>query len=352
MTSAKISVGIVGITGYAGLELMSILSLHPHFKLSFVASRAEEGKKLHEIFPFMQGTSCENLTISYPNAKNIIDNCQLVFLAVPHSTAIPLVKELSGHNIKIVDLSADFRIDDAKTYEQWYNTEHTAPELLKNAVYGLVELYKNSIAKTNLVANPGCYPTASILALAPALQHKIIKTDSIIIDAKSGTSGAGRNAKISSLFCEVHDNFKPYSLTSHRHTPEIEQELSKIAQENITISFNTHLLPISRGILCTCYSSLKDIYTSKEVHTIYEKYYENDPLIRILPLGNFPETRFVKGSMLCDISISVDKRTNKLIICSAIDNLCRGAAGQAIANANLLFNYPVDTALAYKPLIP
>jgi N-acetyl-gamma-glutamyl-phosphate reductase len=252
-----------------------------------------------------------------------------------------------------VDLSADFRIRDKAIYEQWYKVEHTEPEILAEAVYGLPELYADRISGAAFVANPGCYPTGAILALYPALKNNLIESAGIIIDAKSGTSGAGRSANVGSLFCEVHDTFRAYNLTKHRHTPEIEQELSIIAGQDVALSFNPHLLPVNRGILTTIYTKLKNPAMSLEaVRESYAKTYANSSFIRIFADEGLPELRFVRGTMFCDIALIIDPRTGHLIILSAIDNLCRGASGQAVANANLMCGLPLETGLQFAPLIP
>lgn len=371
--------GLVGISGYTGMELARALITHPHINLVMATSRQEKGKTIQELYPFLRSFTLGNLVIEDNDPKQLADTCDVVFLAVPHGVAMDTAAQILDHaakqkkDIKVVDLSADFRIKDTKTYEDWYHVPHTQSEYLKEAVYGLVDLYEDDIKNARLVANPGCYPSASILGLYPALLHKCIETDSIVIDAKSGTTGAGRKAVVSSLFCEVHDSFKPYGLGGkHRHTPEIEQELALIAKEDMTISFNPHLLPMHRGILATIYTKLKDNITQEEIHSIYEKTYgkanattENNTqntneahvskhakFIRVLPSGQLPETRYVRGSMFCDIGITVDQRTKRLIITVAIDNLARGASLQAIANANLMLGLALETGIDIIPLCP
>jgi N-acetyl-gamma-glutamyl-phosphate reductase len=349
---SSIPVGLVGVSGYGGLELARLLCAHPVFKLVQITSRAEAGKKLDEFCPHFTGTAVGDLTINQPDIEQLAEECELVFLAVPHKTAMEISHELLKRNVKVVDFSADFRLNSKSVYEEWYACEHTRPELLEQAVYGLPELNAEEVAKADLIANPGCYPTSAILGLAPALKAGLVKTEDIVIDAKSGTSGAGRGAKVATLFCEVHDSFKAYGLPSHRHTPEIEQEYSKLAGNDITLSFNTHLLPIDRGILSTIYTKPAVELTQEKVQKIYEEFYADKPWVRVLPAGTFPETRFVKGTMFCDIGIVHDPRTDRLIILSAIDNLCRGAAGQALANANLMMGQPLEAGLPLAPLMP
>lgn len=350
--------GLVGITGYTGMELARILATHPQIELVCATSRQESGKKVEELYPFLRSYAVGSVVVSDYDAERMAEECDIVFLAVPHGTAMASAGELHakakelGKPLKIIDLSADFRIKNAEIFEQWYQIKHSQSELLQKAVYGLFDLYEEDIKKADLIANPGCYPTASILGLYPALKNGIIQND-IIIDAKSGTSGAGRKAQVPTLFCEVHDNFRPYSIGGkHRHTPEIEQELSLIAQKEIFVSFNPHLLPIDRGILNTIYAPLAKDCTAEEIHSLYEEAYQNARFVRVLPLGQLPETRNVRGSLFCDISVTVDIRTKKLIVASAIDNLARGASMQAVANANLCLGLPLDTNINHAPVCP
>ena len=344
--------GLVGVTGYTGMELSRILASHPSMRLTAATSRQDAGKRLDTVYPFLQGLPGADVTLVEPDAALLARECDVVFLAVPHGVAMEIGAELYDAGVKVVDLSADFRLRDADVYEAWYKP-HTRREYIAKAVYGLPELYAADIAKVRLVANPGCYPTASILGLYAALKNGIVRTDDIIIDAKSGTTGAGRKAVVSSLYCEVADSFRPYNIGGrHRHTPEIEQELSVAAGESVTVSFNPHLLPISRGILATIYTKLKDSLSQADVQAMYEDFWKDAPWVRVLPAGKLPETRNVRGTMFCDIAVTVAQRTGRLLITSAIDNLCRGASGQAVANANLMFGLPVETGLNFAPLVP
>lgn len=350
--STRIPVGLVGVTGYTGMELARILSGHDSMELVRVTSRSEAGRKLSDIYPFLLDMPLGNLEISMPDVEDLAENCKLVFLAVPHKTAMTIGGQLYDKGVKVVDLSADFRIRDRKTYEQWYKVDHTREDLLEKAVYGLPELYREKIKNAELVANPGCYPTSAILGLHPVLSAGIVETDDIVIDSKSGATGAGRGAKVGSLFCEVHDSFKAYGLGSHRHTPEIEQELGVAAGKDMTVSFNTHLLPIDRGILSTIYTRLKPGVSPEYIRGLYETAYNKEKWVRVHPAGSLPETRWVRGTMFCDIGLVVDPRTGRLIIVSAIDNLCRGASGQAVANANLMLGFDVEKGLELAPLMP
>ncbi|CCO25431.1 N-acetyl-gamma-glutamyl-phosphate reductase [Maridesulfovibrio hydrothermalis] len=349
---SAIPVGLVGVTGYTGMELARILSNHNKMKLVRVTSRAEAGKKLADIYPFLNGMELGALEITMPEVDDLEKSCELVFLAVPHKTAMNIGGQLFDRGIKVVDLSADFRIRDRKTYEEWYKVDHTREDLLPKAVYGLPEFYRDQVKGASLVANPGCYPTSVIIGLTPALAENLVETTDIVIDAKSGASGAGRGANVGTLFCEVADSFRAYGLTSHRHTPEIEQELSVVAEESITVSFNTHLLPIDRGILSTIYTKVKDGVTAQEIRAAYAKAYDNEKLIRVLPEGQLPETRWVRGTMFCDVGVVPDPRTGRLIIVTAIDNVCRGASGQAVANANLMLGFNEREGLALAPMMP
>jgi N-acetyl-gamma-glutamyl-phosphate reductase len=319
-----IPVGLVGVTGYTGMELARILATHPVLRLTRATSRAEAGKPLRALYPFLQGFPAGDVSITVPDAADLAGACRLVFLAVPHGAAMGYAAELLGAGLKVVDLSADFRLTDPGVYESWYAVEHRHPELLEQAVYGLPELYAARIRETRLTANPGCYPTSIILGLAPALAGGLVETDGIVADSKSGTSGAGRKAAVPTLFCEVHDSFRAYNLGKHRHTPEIEQELSKLAGADILLSFNPHLLPIDRGILSTIYTRLTSHRPVAESHAAYEAYYADKPWVRVLPLGMLPETRYVRGTMFCDIGLVVDPRTGGSSW-SAPSTTCAGA---------------------------
>ncbi|KUG28290.1 n-acetyl-gamma-glutamyl-phosphate reductase [hydrocarbon metagenome] len=349
---SKIPVGLVGVTGYTGMELVRLLARHPALELVRATSRAEAGKTLVELYPHVQGLGIGELSVTEPDAPSLSSACRLVFLAVPHGAAMGYAAELLGAGLKVVDLSADFRLTDPGVYESWYGVEHRHPELLEQAVYGLPELNAQRIREATLVANPGCYPTSVILGLAPALAKGLIETGGIVADSKSGASGAGRKSQVGMLFCEVHDTFRAYNLGKHRHTPEIEQELSKIAGADMMVSFNPHLVPIDRGILSTIYTKPVKPVTLDDVHNVYTTHYAQAPWVRVLPKGRLPETRFVRGTMFCDIGLVLDGRTGRLVIVTAIDNLCRGASGQALACANLMLGLPVEAGLDLAPLMP
>ncbi|MCL1980809.1 MAG: N-acetyl-gamma-glutamyl-phosphate reductase [Proteobacteria bacterium] len=343
-------VGIVGASGYTGVELARILAGHPDVHLTVATSRQYAGMPLAEVFPNLRKrveVICENLT-----AEELADRADFFFTAVPHKTAMDIVPQLLDAGKKVVDLSADFRIRSASVYEAWYQ-EHSCPHLLSEAVYGLPELYRAQVRTTRLTANPGCYPTSVILALAPLLRAKMIDPATLIIDSKSGTSGAGRAASVGSLFCEVTDGFRPYKVGgSHRHIPEIEQELSLAAGKSVRVSFTPHLLPLSRGILSTIYATLTDTGQAADLHALYEQTYGDEPFVRVLPDGALPTTQHVRGSNCCDLSLSKDTRTGRLIVMSTIDNIVKGASGQAVQNMNLMSGFPETAGLMGAPFFP
>ncbi len=357
-TMDTIRVGLVGVTGYTGMELARLLAIHPRMRLNVATSRAEAGKRLWEIYPFLRGMPGAEALLIEPDPEAIAAACELAFLAVPHTAATEMAAALLERGCKVVDLSADFRLGDAAVYEQWYKVAHGRPDLLPEAVYGLPELYGPAIAKAELVANPGCYPTSAILGLAAALRAGIIEHDGIIVDSKSGTSGAGRSASVASLFCEVQDTFRAYGVAKHRHTPEIEQEFTALARQadptipGLTVTFTPHLVPMNRGILSTIYARLNTPRSQTDVQQLYEQTWQDSPWVRVLPAGSLPETRHVRGTMFCDMAVVVDERAGRLIVVSVIDNLCRGASGQAIANANLMLGLPLTSGLLLPPLMP
>ena len=352
MPQEMIRVGLVGVTGYTGMELARLLTGHPNMKLTAATSRTEAGKLLGDLYPFLNGLPGADVILIEPEPELIAKECDLAFLAVPHTAATEMAAALVERGLKVVDLSADFRLKSAENYEQWYKVEHKRPDLLPEAVYGLPELYASDIAKARLVANPGCYPTSIILGMTAALADGLIETHGIVADSKSGVSGAGRSAKLGSLYCEVADSFKAYGIGTHRHTPEIEQELSRLAHEPMTISFNPHLVPMNRGILSTIYAQLKAPLSQADAQRVYEETWADSPWVRVLPSGQLPETRNVRGTMFCDMSVIVDPRTNRLIVVSVIDNVCRGASGQGIANANIMCGLPVTTGLMLCAMMP
>lgn len=343
------NIAIIGASGYTGAELTRILCNHPKIQISAVTSRQHAGQDLSEVFPHLRDKI--SIVCEEPDIAHICKKADIVFTAVPHKTAMEIIPDILSAGKKVIDLSADFRIKDVGIYEKWYQ-KHTASEYLADAVYGLPELYREDIKKTSLIANPGCYPTSVLLALAPLLENKIIKPESIIIDSKSGTSGAGRSAAVGTLFCEVTDGFRPYKVGDHRHTPEIEQEISLLAGTQTTVSFTPHLLPISRGILSTIYASLNVGATNSKVEKAFHDKYNHELFVRILDQQAFPATQYVRGSNFCDISFRIDSRTNRIIIMSAIDNIVKGAAGQAVQNMNIMCGFPEHEGLEGAPFFP
>jgi N-acetyl-gamma-glutamyl-phosphate reductase len=344
-----IKASVFGASGYTGQELTRILSGHPDVDLVAVTSRRFAGQPVMEVFPALCGLT----SLKYQNAApaDIAKICDVVFLALPHGVSMEVAPAFIEAGKKIIDLSADYRLQDISIYEKWY-AHHTGAGILKDAVYGLPELYREKIKKTALVANPGCYPTSIILGLAPALKNKLLDVKTIIADSASGVSGAGREPQTGSLFCEVDGGYKAYKIGKHRHTPEIEQELNSLAGEKFVISFTPHLLPVKRGILSTIYATLKKDVTLPELHSLYSSFYSGEQFVRICPAGSFPNISSVCGSNFCDIGLAVDPRTNRTIIISAIDNLVKGAAGQAVQNMNIICGLKEGAGLQAPPIYP
>jgi len=345
-----VKVGILGATGYTGAELVRILSHPKEVEIVALGTQNYGGQRIHEVYPHLY--KYNNLVCVDYAHDDFPDNVEVLFVALPHGHAMPIATECLRRGVKMVDLGADFRLTDHQAYEQWYGLEHTARELLTEAVYGLPELKRGQIKEAKLVANPGCYPTSIILGLAPLLKNNLIEPGSIVADSKSGVSGAGRGLAIGVHFSEVNDNFRAYNVGMHRHTPEIEQELGLLAGAEITVSFTPHLLPITRGILSTIYSKLTKDVSSAELIDLYREFYQNEFFVRIMPDGVLPQTKWVAGSNHCDLSLTVDKRTGRVIVISAIDNLVKGAAGQAVQNMNIICGLPEDSALACPGLFP
>jgi N-acetyl-gamma-glutamyl-phosphate reductase len=344
-----IRIGIYGGSGYTGQELLRLLSGHPDAKVVAATSRRFAGVRVADVYPVLSGLT----DLVYVNAspQEVAGLADVMFLALPHGASMEAVPALLRSGKTIIDLSADFRIRDVASYEAWYG-KHTAAETIPQAVYGIPELYRDAIRKTRLVANPGCYPTSIILGLAPALRSNWIDPDSVIADSKSGVSGAGREPVIGSLFCEVDGGFKAYKVGGHRHTPEIEQELSLLAGRPMRISFTPHLLPVKRGILSTIYAKMTKDLTASEATALYQEWYRDEPFVRICRAGQFPNLSSVVGSNYCDIGVTIDKRTGRIIVVSVIDNLIKGASGQAIQNMNLLCGLKEGTGLPGVALFP
>jgi N-acetyl-gamma-glutamyl-phosphate reductase len=344
-----IRAGVVGATGYAGEQLVWILKSHKEVSIEFYSSHNYSDINFEEVYVNYYGF-IEDKCIDMYEATNRLKDIDVLFIALPHGKAFEITKKALEAGVKVIDLGADFRLDSQDTYEKWYGVTHELGINLAEAVYGLTELNRERIRNCRLLANPGCYPTATILGLSPLLKNKLIKTETIIIDAKSGVSGAGRAANIATLFTECNESIKAYGAPGHRHTPEIEQELGKLAEEALTVSFTPHLVPMNRGILSTCYASLKMSIDEKELLNIYREFYKEDYFVKVL--GSLPETRWVRGSNLCHIGLRVDSRTNRVIVVSVIDNLIKGAAGQAVQNMNLMFGFKETEGLEFLAMAP
>ena len=345
-----IKAGIIGATGYAGGELVRILTAHKDVEIKWYGSRSYIDQKYASVYQNL--FQIVDAVCMDDNMEELAEQVDVIFTATPQGLCASLVNEQILSKVKIVDLSADFRIKDVSVYEKWYGIEHKSPQFIEEAVYGLCEVNREDVKKARLVANPGCYTTCSILTAYPLSKEGLIDMNTLIVDAKSGTSGAGRGAKVPNLFCEVNENMKAYGVTTHRHTPEIEEQLSYASGEPVMINFTPHLVPMNRGILATEYASLKEKVTAEEVMAIYQKYYGNEYFIRLLGAGACPETKWVEGSNFVDIGFQIDERTNRIVMMGAIDNLVKGAAGQAVQNMNLMFGLPEQEGLKLVPLFP
>lgn len=347
-----LNVAILGGSGYTGVELLRLLIPHPLVNVTAVTSERLSGSFVSDTFLTIRDT---DLKFESLDLKSIVTKADLYFLCLPHKTSQETVAFLHDSGKKVIDLSADYRLKNPKTYEGWYKTPHLFESHLKKAVYGLPELYRDKIRKASIIANPGCYPTSAILGLAPLIGESFVDADSVIIDSKSGTSGAGRSPAQPFMFCEVNESVKAYGITIHRHTPEIEQELSAISGKKLKVIFTPHLIPMDRGILSTIYIRLKDSVSLSKVQKLYQSFYRDEHFVRVLNDGVYPMTKAVKGSNYCDISVFLDKRSSKsktLIIVSAIDNLIKGASGAAVQNMNIMSGFDETTGLVSPPPSP
>lgn len=346
-----VKAGIIGSTGYAGQELVRLLLGHGDVSIEWYGSRSYIDKKYSEVYGNMfqiVGAKCMD-----DNMEELADRVDVIFTATPQGLCASLVNENILSKAKLVDLSADFRIKDVATYEKWYGIEHKSPQFIEEAVYGLCEINRKDIKKARLIANPGCYTTCSILSLYPLVKERLIDVSTIIIDAKSGTSGAGRGTKVANLYCEVNESIKAYGVTTHRHTPEIEEQLGYAYDgEPLALNFTPHLVPMNRGILVTAYASLVKQCTYEDIKASYDKYYKDETFVRVLEKGVCPETRWVEGSNYVDVNFVIDERTNRVVVMGAMDNLVKGAAGQAVQNMNLIMGLPETKGLMMPPLFP
>lgn len=345
-----IRAGIIGATGYAGGELVRILTGHKNVEIKWYGSRSYIDKKYAEVYQNMFQIVDDKCMDD--NMEALADQVDVIFTATPQGLCASLVNEEILSKVKIIDLSADFRIKDVATYEAWYKIQHPTPQFIPEAVYGLCEINREAVKKARLVANPGCYPTCSTLSIYPLLKEGLIDPNTIIIDAKSGTSGAGRSAKVDNLYCEVNENIKAYGVANHRHTPEIEEQLSYAAGEPVLLNFTPHLVPMNRGILITAYASLKKEVSYEEVKAAYDKYYAEEKFVRVLDRDVCPQTKWVEGSNYVDMNFKIDPRTKRVIMMGAMDNLVKGAAGQAVQNMNLMFGQKESEGLELVPMFP
>ena len=341
-----VKVGIVGGTGYTGIELLRLLAHHPQVELIAVTSRQEAGTSVAKLFPSLRGKV--ELAFTSPDAVDLTQ-CDVVCFATPNGVAMTEAPSLLAHGVRVIDLAADFRLKNVAEWEQWYQTAHQAPEWLAHAVYGLPEVNRTSIRTAQLVANPGCYPTAVQLGFLPLLAANVIAPDTLIADCKSGVSGAGRRAEVATLFSEVADSMKAYGVGGHRHLPEIQQGLATVAGQPVSLTFVPHLTPMIRGIHATLYATLTQ---EVDVQALYEAYFANEPFVDVLPAGSCPETRTVRGANLCRLAVYRVPDSNRVVVLSVIDNLVKGASGQAIQNLNLMFGFAEDTGLTCLPLLP
>lgn len=342
-------VGIVGATGYGGVELIRLLANHPHFHVYAVYSSSQDGMELAEVYPHLSNTV---YTLQDINPKNMAEELDLVFTATPSGVSSKLVPQLIEEGIKVVDLSGDFRLKTEALYEKWYKKPAAAEAFLQQSVYGLSEWFADEVESSMFVANPGCYPTATLLGLAPLVSKQMVKSNSIIIDAKSGISGAGRGLSQMAHYAEINENMKIYKVNQHQHIPEIESILEKWDEEIGHVTFSTHLVPMTRGIMSTIYAELSEESSVQELHQLYVDTYQNSPFVRVRKAGEFPSTKEVSASNYCDIGIAFDERTKRVTIVSVIDNLVKGAAGQAIQNANIMMGFEQQTGIGLLPVFP
>lgn len=345
------NVGILGATGYTGVELIRLLSKHPNVDIVYITSRNFEKRKISEVYPSLENfcnVSLENLDL-----EKAFSSCDLVFTTLPSEYTFKLAEMIVGSQKKLIDLGSAFRFDNYEVYKHWYMPNENITKYGNfNRVYGLPEMYREKIQYAQIVGNPGCYPTSVLLGLMPLMINKLIKDETIIVDSKSGVSGSGHEPKLGNLFSECNENIKPYNVARHRHVPEMEQELTKMLRDKINIVFTPHLVPMTRGILSTIYCKCDKSISVDELYILYKNYYKNDCFIRILKPGFYPSTKDVYGSNFCEIGFELDKKSNTLIIMSAIDNLVKGASGQAIQNMNILLGFPENTGLDIIPVYP
>lgn len=350
LTDKKLKVGIVGGTGYTGVELLRLLSIHPNVELTTITSRGEAGLPVSEMFPSLR--RYVDLIFTDPAQSNLTE-CDVVFFATPHGVAMSQAQALLDANVKVIDLAADFRLQDTAIFEKWYKMPHSCPEVLKNAVYGIPELYREQIKSARVIGNPGCYPTTVLLGLAPLLERGLVDlTAPVIADSKSGVSGAGRKAEVATLFSESSDNLKAYAVSGHRHHPEIHAQLTQLAGDNVQFLFVPHLIPMIRGMLSTIYVKLSEKARTMDLQALFEQRYQHECFVDVMPAGALPETRSVRGSNQIRIALHRQVGTDYLTLIAVQDNLVKGAAGQAIQNMNIMFNFAENSGLEVVPLLP
>lgn len=347
-----IKAGVIGATGYVGTELIRLLKKHKDVEITHITSRSYDGQKYDDIYENYRDVfqlECTNMEVS-----EIAEEVDVLFLALPHGIASKQIDKSILDKTKIIDMGADYRLSDVDVYEKWYNTDHGSVDVLEEAVYGMPEMYREEIKNARIVANPGCYPTSSILSVLPLVKEGLIDLDTLVIDAKSGVTGAGRSVNLPTHFTECNESFKAYSIASHRHTPEIEEQLSKSSKtgEEILLNFTPHLVPMNRGILTTSYAKLKEKKSYEEIKEVYNKYFGEEYFVRLTKENIFPETKWVKGSNFCDIGIKIDERTGRIIVVGAIDNMIKGSAGQAIQNMNIMFGLDEKEGLEDVSIFP
>jgi len=345
----KVKVGIVGGTGYTGVELLRLLANHPQSDVVAITSRSEMGVKVADMYPNLRGFY--DLAFSEPDV-DVLKKCDVVFFATPHGVAMSMASELTAAGVKVIDLAADFRINDLDVWSKWYGFEHTCPEMMEQVAYGMPELFREAIKDANIIANPGCYPTSILLALMPLVKADLIELTGIIADGKSGVSGAGKGASVAMLGAEMSESFKAYGVGGHRHLPEMIDKLQVLTGQEVGLTFVPHLVPMVRGMESTVYATLKQNVSQQALQTLFEQTYENEYFVDVMPAGSFPETRMAKGSNMCRMSVFVPQGGSTVVVTSVIDNLVKGAAGQAVQNMNILFDLPENTGLQQVALLP
>ncbi|MEA3404739.1 MAG: N-acetyl-gamma-glutamyl-phosphate reductase [Pseudomonadota bacterium] len=345
----KVQVGIVGGTGYTGVELLRLLANHPHTEVVAITSRSESGVKVEDMYPNLRGFY--DLAFSEPSV-DVLKACDVVFFATPHGVAMSMAPDLTAAGVKVIDLAADFRINDLETWAKWYGFEHSCPEMMEQVAYGMPELYREQVKQANIIANPGCYPTTILLGLKPLLEANLIELKGIVADGKSGVSGAGKGANVAMLGAEMSESFKAYGVGGHRHLPEMTDKINDLTGQEVDLTFVPHLVPMVRGMESTIYATLKEDVSQEQLQALYEETYQNEFFVDVMPAGSFPETRMTKGSNMCRMSVFRPQGGSKVVVTSVIDNLVKGAAGQAVQNMNILFDLEESSGLQQVALLP